>query len=280
MSFPSLLLADFPDATGSLVARRSAIRYSFPPPDSQCFYPLPFLVRGVTQCPRIHIRITGPMATPQFPKFMFSPMHIGLEVLALILAPRVPLSSDMYRGMEFYDRFEFERALREQAWRHSFGYRDDGLVAADKTKLSLAHLPYEIQVMIFDAASSFQIIFVLMEDRKMSVTQPLQAGLSSSCRMGRRIYLRNKVPLMNRYWVNPENDMFYLRDLTTPGRDVVSTFSMRGVFWVWSFFRARGMSPRAVSPLPCLPSMSRHDEMLTRASIGSLATCSVATTGA
>ncbi|KAH8891879.1 hypothetical protein GQ53DRAFT_139285 [Thozetella sp. PMI_491] len=96
---------------------------------------------------------------------------------------------------------------------------DDGLVAMDPTKLSVAHVPYEIQVMIFEAASDLQILFVAIDDKSISLaSDPIQYGLAATCRMARRVFLRGKVRALDRYWVDPARDIFYLRDDLMPIR--------------------------------------------------------------
>ncbi len=101
---------------------------------------------------------------------------------------------------------------------HDHVHGDDGLVVDDPTRLSVAHLPYELQVMVFEAASQIQILFVVMNDNSMTLSEPVQFGLAASCRMARRLYIRNKVRVLDRYWVDPTRDIFYLRDETTPTR--------------------------------------------------------------
>ncbi len=143
---------------------------------------------------------------------------------------------------------------------------DDGLVALDPTSLSVAHLPYEIQVMIFEAASGLQILFVVLNnDKSMGISPaPIQSGLAATCRMARRVYLQDKVRALDRYWVDAARDIFYLRDDAMPIRFRVRVCRMPrpSPSDVWYFVCCCGVLPAWIilvaAPSSSYPSEANH----------------------
>jgi hypothetical protein len=100
-----------------------------------------------------------------------------------------------------------------------------GTLQADPSQptTSIANLPYEMQVAIFEAAITPQIFFVEIDDSGLVVLPPTQNGMARACRLSREIYTANKEPRMfggRRYWVNSEQDMFYLHKDRVPRYDM------------------------------------------------------------
>lgn len=93
-----------------------------------------------------------------------------------------------------------------------------GATVADPEKLSLGHLPYELQTRIFRAASGPQFFFLTTQPGGLAlVGPPAQKGIGLTCRLAREIYTEDKTlhVIENRvYWVDPENDIFYVQDKT------------------------------------------------------------------
>ncbi|KAK0624718.1 hypothetical protein B0T17DRAFT_250872 [Bombardia bombarda] len=89
-----------------------------------------------------------------------------------------------------------------------------GASCADPDKFSLAHLPYEIQKAIFEAATGPQIFFVEATSTGLIVSDPAYKGLAQTCRLSREIFLKYKPTLCkfkgNKCWADLCHDIFYL----------------------------------------------------------------------
>jgi hypothetical protein len=89
-----------------------------------------------------------------------------------------------------------------------------GATQADLTRPSIATLPYEIQVAIFEAAMDPQIFFVDITNNHRTFTRPAAKALGLACLLSREVYIKSKTLHMfgQRYhWVDPDRDIFYLR---------------------------------------------------------------------
>ncbi len=103
-----------------------------------------------------------------------------------------------------------------------------GTTRADPHKPSVAALPYEIQVAIFEAAAGPQVLFCDIINDSLAFTPPADLALAQACHLSRAIFLKSKT--LHRfgaraYWINPAADIFYLsRDdpvLRTPRPNVL-----------------------------------------------------------
>lgn len=111
--------------------------------------------------------------------------------------------------------------------------RSPGTTWADATGPSLAGLPYEIQVAIFEAAAAPQIFFVEIADGNVTISGPANRGLALACRLSREIYIKSKT--LHRFgrrflWVDCSRDIFYLYkdDPIRPDPSVNTFHRLRG----------------------------------------------------
>ncbi|KAL2142386.1 hypothetical protein VTI28DRAFT_1217 [Corynascus sepedonium] len=89
-----------------------------------------------------------------------------------------------------------------------------GATPADPTRPSIANLPYELQVAIFEAAAERQIFFVDIANDVLSFSGPSGKAVGLACQLSREIYLKGKVLKKfgsHAHWLDPERDIFYLR---------------------------------------------------------------------
>ncbi|KAH6854182.1 hypothetical protein B0I37DRAFT_388294 [Chaetomium sp. MPI-CAGE-AT-0009] len=89
-----------------------------------------------------------------------------------------------------------------------------GTTQADMTKASIATLPYEIQVAIFDAAMEPQVIFMDIVNGSLTFTPPTDKTIGLACQLSREIYCKNKTLRQlgkHHVWVDSGRDIFYLR---------------------------------------------------------------------
>lgn len=90
-----------------------------------------------------------------------------------------------------------------------------GATPADTTRPSIARLPYEIQVAIFEAAAQApQIIFMEISAGVMTFSRPAEKALGLVCQLAREVYTKHRT--LHKFgdqfhWVDRENDIFYLR---------------------------------------------------------------------
>jgi hypothetical protein len=88
-----------------------------------------------------------------------------------------------------------------------------GTTQDEPGRLSLAMLPYELQVAVFDAAVDTQIIFVGLHSSELFFSKPADVGLALACQLSRARYLKGKKLcrfVRQCFWVDPERDIFYL----------------------------------------------------------------------
>jgi hypothetical protein len=89
-----------------------------------------------------------------------------------------------------------------------------GTTRADPTKASIANLPYEIQVAIFDAAMEPQVIFMDILNGALTFTPPADRTIGQACQLSREIYVKGKTLQQlgkHHVWVDGRRDIFYLR---------------------------------------------------------------------
>lgn len=88
-----------------------------------------------------------------------------------------------------------------------------GTIRADSQRPSLADLPYEIQVLIFRAASEPQVLFMEIAEKMLKLFRPTDKGVGLACRLSRQIYTQSRT-LCRRgntlHWVDLEQDILYL----------------------------------------------------------------------
>ncbi|KAL2019812.1 hypothetical protein VTK56DRAFT_9163 [Thermocarpiscus australiensis] len=88
-----------------------------------------------------------------------------------------------------------------------------GTTRADMARPSLASLPYELQLAIFEAATGPQVFFMEIVNNVLTFFGPPYRGLSSACQLSRQVYTKGKRLCAfgsKRYWVNSELDIFFL----------------------------------------------------------------------
>ncbi|KAK4157875.1 hypothetical protein C8A00DRAFT_29260 [Chaetomidium leptoderma] len=95
-----------------------------------------------------------------------------------------------------------------------------GATQADSTKPSIATLPYEIQVAIFEAAMDPQVFFMDITNDILTFSRPADKALGLACQLSREIYLKSKTLYEfgdQFHWLDPGRDIFYLsRDDPVP----------------------------------------------------------------
>jgi hypothetical protein len=90
-----------------------------------------------------------------------------------------------------------------------------GATPADNSKPSIARLPYEIQVAIFEAAAQApQVIFMDIKHGVLTFDRPADKALGMVCQLSREVYTKHRT--LHKFgdqfhWVDRENDIFYLR---------------------------------------------------------------------
>ena len=88
-----------------------------------------------------------------------------------------------------------------------------GTTRADPSRPSVAALPYEIQVAIFEAAAGPQVLFLDIVHDSLAFAQPADMALALTCQLSREIFLKSKTRHRfgdRAYWVDPLRDIFYL----------------------------------------------------------------------
>jgi hypothetical protein len=88
-----------------------------------------------------------------------------------------------------------------------------GATRADPTKPSIATLPYELQVAIFEAAAGPQVIFMDITDDVLTFARPADQGLAQTCQLARQIYVQSRTLRRfgdHAHWIDSERDIFYL----------------------------------------------------------------------
>ncbi|KAL2166280.1 hypothetical protein VTG60DRAFT_2985 [Thermothelomyces hinnuleus] len=88
-----------------------------------------------------------------------------------------------------------------------------GTTPANLNKPSIANLPYELQVAIFEAAVERQIFFVEISNDVLRFSSPSGRAIGLACQLSREIYLKGKVLKMfgnKPHWLDPDRDIFYL----------------------------------------------------------------------
>ncbi|KAK3310721.1 uncharacterized protein B0T15DRAFT_46879 [Chaetomium strumarium] len=91
--------------------------------------------------------------------------------------------------------------------------RAPGVTTADPTRPSLAGLPYEIQLLIFEAALGIQVFFVEIANNTLTISRSAGKALGLACRLSRAIYTSERILCQfgdKVHWVDPEGDIFYL----------------------------------------------------------------------
>ncbi|KAK4240823.1 hypothetical protein C8A03DRAFT_12917 [Achaetomium macrosporum] len=91
--------------------------------------------------------------------------------------------------------------------------RASGVIRADQSRPSLARLPYEIQVLIFEAALGIQVFFVEHTNNALTISRSAGKALGLTCRLSREIYIKQRRLCQfgdQLHWVDPKRDIFYL----------------------------------------------------------------------
>jgi hypothetical protein len=91
--------------------------------------------------------------------------------------------------------------------------RAPGVIIADPTKPSLARVPYEIQLLIFEAALGTQVFFVEIANNTLTISRSAGKALGLTCRLARAIYTNERILCQfgdQVHWVDPKGDIFYV----------------------------------------------------------------------